>query len=773
MATTNLLQNIYFLSQSEYNTLYSEGKVTSTNYGTITYSDADLYLVADEYDTTPTSGSTNLVTSNGVYQAIKTVESTAASAASAVSAALIATDKATEAANAAASSANTATEVANAATEAANAAASSANAATTEAAAYASQASSSASQASSSASSAKTYATNASSSATAAESSASNAANSAVLAKNYVDSISAGTLTIQVGGNTKASVPSTKTATVNITAADLGLTNAMHFLGTTTTVLTDGSKTNPITISSASVTAVSGDVVLYGSQEYIFNGSTWELFGDEGSYALNSITITGSGALGGGGNLTGNRTITHNTTTRSNSTNAVSPAVGGTFTAIDSVTSDSYGHITGVNTKTVTIPNDTSKLSLSGGTMFSGSTITWADPGLSNITTDSATYCGGFQWSGKTDGVKVFAECPTETDQQYLVIQLTDDNSNKTSFRNAAGIETASITANGVITGSKLVTSGGTSSQYVMGDGSLTTVGPIGPTGPTGLAGSTGPTGPTGPTGLAGPTGPAGSTGPTGPAGSTGPTGPTGSTGPIGPTGPTGPTGSVQVNTFTSTSSGSFLAGVSVSNNIATFSNCSNYNGKLNGYTTSNLLYNTDLTITSSTNIVICDGTNLKMSNIVPLASFIGSIMTPSWTNIYVSTGTGTVVSAISGTQITNTSDPSVNSITCDNRCTANNFYATSDRRLKQNITKADNIDNLIDKIEVDKFQFKTSPEITQIGTIAQDLEDIIPEEYHDCFINTDTKGNLSINENKLIYLCINEIQKLKKEVEELQNSII
>jgi hypothetical protein len=404
MATTNLLQNIYFLSQSEYNTLYSEGKVTSTNYGTITYSDADLYLVADEYDTTPTSGSTNLVTSNGVYQAIKTVESTAASAASAVSAALIATDKATEAANAAASSANTATEVANAATEAANAAASSANAATTEAAAYASQASSSASQASSSASqaaayasqasssasqasssasqasssasSAKTYATNASSSATAAESSASNAANSAVLAKNYVDSISAGTLTIQVGGNTKASVPSTKTATVNITAADLGLTNAMHFLGTTTTVLTDGSKTNPITISSASVTAVSGDVVLYGSQEYIFNGSTWELFGDEGSYALNSITITGSGALGGGGNLTGNRTITHNTTTRSNSTNAVSPAVGGTFTAIDSVTSDSYGHITGVNTKTVTIPNDTSKLSLSGGTMFSGSTIT-------------------------------------------------------------------------------------------------------------------------------------------------------------------------------------------------------------------------------------------------------------------------------------------------------------------------------------------------------------------------------------------------------------
>ena len=402
--SSRLLQNIYFLSQSEYNTLYSEGKVTNTNYGTITYSDADLYLVADEYDTTPTSGSTNLVTSDGVYQAIKTVESTAAIAASAALTAANKANTATEAANSAAASANTATE-------AANTAASSANAATTKAAAYANQAaadassaktyatnaSSSATSAASSASSAKAYATNASSSATQAANSANAAASSAASAKSYVDSISAGTLTIQVGGNTKASVPSTKTATVNITAADLGLTNAMHFLGTTTTALTDGSKTNPITISSASVTAVSGDVVLYGSQEYIFNGSTWELFGDEGSYALNSVTITGTGALSGGGNLTGNKTITHNTVTRSNSTSTASPAVGGTFTTIDSVTSNSYGHVTGVNTKTVTIPYDTSKLPLSGGTMNSGSTITWADPGLANTTTSSATYCGGFQ----------------------------------------------------------------------------------------------------------------------------------------------------------------------------------------------------------------------------------------------------------------------------------------------------------------------------------------------------------------------------------------
>ena len=72
------------------------------------------------------------------------------------------------------------------------------------------------------------------------------------------------------------------------------------------------------------------------------------------------------------------------------------------------------------------------------------------------------------------------------------------------------------------------VTRGGTSGEFVKGDGSLDSVSP----------GVTGPTGPTGPTG-------AGATGATGVTGDTGPTGPTGvgTTGATGPTGPTGPTG--------------------------------------------------------------------------------------------------------------------------------------------------------------------------------------------------------------------------------------
>ena len=52
------------------------------------------------------------------------------------------------------------------------------------------------------------------------------------------------------------------------------------YLGVTTTALTDGATTNPITIGGESVTAVKGNIVNYGSKEFIWNGSEWQEFGD-------------------------------------------------------------------------------------------------------------------------------------------------------------------------------------------------------------------------------------------------------------------------------------------------------------------------------------------------------------------------------------------------------------------------------------------------------------------------------------------------------------
>ena len=49
-------------------------------------------------------------------------------------------------------------------------------------------------------------------------------------------------------------------------------------------------------------------------------------------------------------------TINHDLTTRSNTTSTASPASGATFTALDSITTNTTGHVTAVNTKTVTLP---------------------------------------------------------------------------------------------------------------------------------------------------------------------------------------------------------------------------------------------------------------------------------------------------------------------------------------------------------------------------------------------------------------------------------
>lgn len=49
-------------------------------------------------------------------------------------------------------------------------------------------------------------------------------------------------------------------------------------------------------------------------------------------------------------------TITHKDVSRSNTTSTASPSHGGTFTAVKTVTSDTKGHVTGVDTETVTLP---------------------------------------------------------------------------------------------------------------------------------------------------------------------------------------------------------------------------------------------------------------------------------------------------------------------------------------------------------------------------------------------------------------------------------
>lgn len=77
-----------------------------------------------------------------------------------------------------------------------------------------------------------------------------------------------------------------------------------------------------------------------------------------------TITIAAGTLLSTGGNFTTNQgtnetiTINHASVTNTPTTSTASPSHGGTFTAIDSITVSTEGHVTGVNTKTVTLPSD-------------------------------------------------------------------------------------------------------------------------------------------------------------------------------------------------------------------------------------------------------------------------------------------------------------------------------------------------------------------------------------------------------------------------------
>jgi len=53
--------------------------------------------------------------------------------------------------------------------------------------------------------------------------------------------------------------------------------------------------------------------------------------------------------------------VNHDTTSRSNTTSTAAPAYGASFTAIDTVTTNTTGHVTATNLKTITLPADTNE----------------------------------------------------------------------------------------------------------------------------------------------------------------------------------------------------------------------------------------------------------------------------------------------------------------------------------------------------------------------------------------------------------------------------
>lgn len=103
-----------------------------------------------------------------------------------------------------------------------------------------------------------------------------------------------GTLTLKVAGTTKATYDGSASKTFDVTAADLGLSNALHFLGISTTDPAAGTAT----VDGKAITPVAGDVVIYKRsgetryEEYVYVDDTnkWELLGDADSHSIKGHT---------------------------------------------------------------------------------------------------------------------------------------------------------------------------------------------------------------------------------------------------------------------------------------------------------------------------------------------------------------------------------------------------------------------------------------------------------------------------------------------------
>ena len=98
-----------------------------------------------------------------------------------------------------------------------------------------------------------------------------------------------------------------------------------------------------------------------------------------------------------------------------------------------------------------------------------------------------------------------------------------------------------------------------------------------------------------------------------------------------------------------------------------------------------------------------------------------------------------------------------------DGTIEASSFNATSDARLKENLVPYSAKKSILD-LPVYKYNF-IGKEGIEIGCLAQDLEKICPE-----LVSKNENGYLSIKETKLIYLLLDEVKKLKKELEEIKN---
>lgn len=255
------------------------------------------------------------------------------------------------------------------------------------------------------------------------------------------------------------------------------LSNATHFLGVTTTEITDGATTNPITVGGQSVTAKNGDIVIYDQTEFIFTESTtpasWAEFGstvidelgdfafvDTGTVTIKPKGMNSSSSVSFSGRTTDvvlgeGTTFTNSTSSVTFGTHTTAQALAATVTATVPKTSSTTKYISATvgNVAIGVSESDTAITSLGTPTTqkfvksYPGATGKLVTTSVPNVT-NAGTRGTAASWSA------------TVTDENLVFAWTTNTPTTPPTLGTAITAATGSVTASG--SGSTVLTGLGT-----------------------------------------------------------------------------------------------------------------------------------------------------------------------------------------------------------------------------------------------------------------------------------------------------------------------
>ena len=268
------------------------------------------------------------------------------------------------------------------------------------------------------------------------------------------------------------------------------VTGAMHYLGVTTTALSDGSGANPVKIGGQNVTATSGDVVIYSGLEFVFStvDNKWHEFGSTGSLkalafkdsasaaykpagTVSKPTFTGtektikssfvpSGTVAiskgtGTANYTPAGTVSQPTFTGAQGTVSTKGTPSGTVTISKGTGTANYTPQGTVAAPTVTVDTNTAKVT---GMSAVGTLPSCTLPSLSCTVANENLTLG---WSGGSFNAGTL---PTKATEQTFVTGIKSATASAPAFT-GTGAELKAVFAGNELTSTGTYTPGGTVSQ--------------------------------------------------------------------------------------------------------------------------------------------------------------------------------------------------------------------------------------------------------------------------------------------------------------------